>query len=81
MLQLRFDVLDTYVKVAATTVSSCFKDGRLIIVDLTDAFVDRKYNIQVILQVLRIYQVLLLPPYSISFWVSISVTKPNPGSS
>ena len=81
MLQLRFDVLDTYVKVAANTVSSWFKDGRLIIVDLTDAFVDRKHNIQIILQVLKIYQVLLLPSYSISFWVSISVTRPNLESS
>jgi hypothetical protein len=44
MLQLRFDVLDTYVKGAATAVSSWFKDGRLIIVDLTDAFVDRKHT-------------------------------------
>ena len=49
MLQLRFDVLDTYVKRAANTVSSWFKDGRLIIVDLTDAFVDRKHNTQIIL--------------------------------
>ena len=80
MLQLRFDVLDTYVKRAANTVSSWFKDGRLIIVDLTDAFVDRKHNTQIILQVLTIYQVLLPPSYSISFWVSISVTKPIPES-
>ena len=42
MLQLRFDVLDTYVKGATDPVSSWFKDGRLVIIDLTDAFVDRK---------------------------------------
>ena len=66
MLQLRFDVLDTYVKRAVVTVSSWFKDGRLVIVDLTDAFVDRKYNIRVILQVLDIYQALLPPSCSIS---------------
>jgi len=76
MLQLRFDILDTYVKGTAIPVSSWFKDGRLVIVDLTDAFVDRKHNIQVILQVLKIYQGLLPPPYSISFWASISATKP-----
>ena len=80
MLQLRFDVLDTYVKGALVTVSSWFKDGRLVIVDLTDAFVDREYSIQVILQVLKIYQALLLPSCSISFWVSTSVTKPILGS-
>jgi len=81
MLQLRFDVLDTYVKSTVTAVSSWFKDGRLVIVDLTDAFVDRKYHHQVILKVLRIYQVPLLRCCSISFWVSISVTKPVLGSS
>jgi len=53
MLQLRFDVLDTYVKGAAVAVSSWFKDGRLVIVDLTDAFVDRKYSRQVIVQTLK----------------------------
>ena len=66
MLRLRFDVLDTYVKRAVVTVSSWFKDGRLVIVDLTDAFIDRKYNIRVVLQVLDIYQALLPPPCSIS---------------
>ena len=80
MLQLRFDVLDTYVKRAVVTVSSWFKDGRLVIVDLTDAFVDRKCNIRVVLQVLNICQVLLPPSYSILFWVSTSVTKHNLGS-
>ena len=53
MLQLRFDVLDTYLKGAAVAVSSWFKDGRLVIVDLTDAFVDRKYNYQVLVQTLK----------------------------
>ena len=81
MLQLRFDVLDTYVKGASVAVSSWFKDGRLVIVDLTDAFVDRKYNHQLIVQTLKIYQVLLLRPCSISFWVCISVIRPSPGSS
>ena len=80
MLQLRFDVLDTYVKRAVVTVSSWFKDGRLVIVDLTDAFVDREYNIRVVLQVLKFDQVLLPPSYSTSFWVSTSVTKHNLGS-
>jgi hypothetical protein len=54
MLQLRFDVLDTYVKRAAVAVSSWFEDGRLVIVDLTDPFVDRKYTDQVLLQALTI---------------------------
>lgn len=54
MLQLRFDVLDTYVKRAAVAVSSWFKDGRLVIIDLTDPFVDREYNDQVLLQELNI---------------------------
>jgi hypothetical protein len=44
MLQLRFDVLDTYVNDTAVPVSSLFKDGRLVIIDLTDPFVDRKYH-------------------------------------
>jgi hypothetical protein len=54
MLQMRFDVLDTYIKGATVPVSSWFKDGRLVIVDLTDAFVDRKYHTYVQVQALNI---------------------------
>lgn len=67
MLQLRFDILNTYVKGAAVAVSSWFEDGRLVIVDLTDPFVDRKYSDQVIVQTLNIYQVLLPWSFSILF--------------
>jgi len=77
MLQLRFDGLDTYVKGAAVAVSSWFGDGRLVIVDLTDAFVDRKYNDQFIVQALKVYQVLLLRPRSTLFWVYTSVIRPS----
>ena len=77
MLQLRFDVLDTYVKGAAVAVSSWFGDGRLVIVDLTDPFVDRKHNDQFIVRTLKVYQVLLPRPCSTLFLVYTSVIRPS----
>ena len=77
MLQLRFDVLDTYVKGAAVAVSSWFGDGRLVIVDLTDPFVDRKHNNQFIVQPLKVYQVILLRLCSTLFLVYTSVIRPS----
>jgi len=73
------DVVDTYVKGSAVAVSSWFGDGRLVIIDLTDAFVDRKYNDQFIVQALKVYQVLLLRPCSILFWLYTSVYKTGSG--
>jgi len=78
MLQLRFDVLDTYVKSAAVAVSSWFEGDRLVIVDLTDAFVDRKYSDQFIVQASNVYQVLLLrPSTNIVLGLYTSYIRPN----
>jgi hypothetical protein len=40
MLQLRLDLLDSFLKGQDADMSSYFKPGRLVIIDLSDPFVD-----------------------------------------
>jgi hypothetical protein len=42
MLQLRLDLLDSFLRGKGGDVSSFFKPGRLVIIDLSDPFVDGK---------------------------------------
>ena len=44
MIKLRLDLLDAFLRPEAQDIQSYFCPGRLVLVDLTDPFLDGKHN-------------------------------------
>jgi hypothetical protein len=47
MLQLRFDLLDSFLRGKEPDISSFFKAGQLLIIDLSDPFVNGSYSLSI----------------------------------